>query len=99
MRSIWDLSLAGRSLIAAFYKGDGRRQGLQVTSGPGSAGYEAERTANGEVRIWLAAEVVNKLRAKASATSFCGWRLMASRANTQRPDQTARLSNLNFEGA
>jgi hypothetical protein len=53
----------------------------------GSAGYEAERTANGEVRIWLAAEVVNKPRAKASATSFCGWRLMASRANTQRPDQ------------
>jgi hypothetical protein len=54
-------------------------------------GYEAERTASGEVRIWLAADVVNKLRAvrgraRATATSFCGWRPMASRANAQRPD-------------
>ena len=29
----------------------------------GSAAYEAERTAEGEVRIWLAPDVVNKLRA------------------------------------
>jgi hypothetical protein len=70
----------------------------------GSAAYEAERTASGEVRIWLAADVVTSSvpcvgRAKATATSFCDWRPMASRANAQRPDQTARLSNLNFEGA
>jgi hypothetical protein len=70
----------------------------------GSGAYEAERTASGEVRIWLAADVVTSSvpcvgRAKATATSFCGWRPMASRANAQRPDQTARLSNLNFEGA
>jgi hypothetical protein len=70
----------------------------------GSAAHEAERTASGEVRIWLAADVVTSSvpcvgRAKASATSFCGGRPMASRANAQRPDQTARLSNLNFEGA
>ena len=64
----------------------------------GSAAYEAERTASGEVRIWLAADVVTSSvpcvgRAKATATSFCGWRPMASRANAQRRDQTARLSN------
>jgi hypothetical protein len=52
----------------------------------GSAAYEAERTASGEVRIRLAEDVVNKLRAmrgraRATATSFCGWRPMLSRAN------------------
>jgi hypothetical protein len=67
----------------------------------GSAAYEAERTASGEVRIWLAADVVTSSvpcvgRAKATATSFCGWRPMASRANAQRPDQTARLSKFEF---
>jgi hypothetical protein len=29
----------------------------------GSSAYEAERTAKGEVRIWLAPDAVNKLRA------------------------------------
>jgi hypothetical protein len=61
-------------------------EAIVATMPLGSAGYEAECTASGEVRIWLAADVVNKLRAlrgraRATATSFCGWRPMASRAN------------------
>ena len=38
-------------------------EAIVATMPLGSAGYEAERTASGEVRIWLAADVVNKLRA------------------------------------
>jgi hypothetical protein len=37
--------------------------GILATMPLASAGYEAERIASGEVRIWLAAHVVNKLRA------------------------------------
>jgi hypothetical protein len=36
---------------------------IAATMPLGSAAYEAERTAEGEVRIWLAPDVVNKLRA------------------------------------
>jgi hypothetical protein len=38
-------------------------EAIVATMPLGSAGYEAECTASGEVRIWLAADVVNKLRA------------------------------------